>query len=167
MGKIGPLRASCQNLAERSAGRVIGQMAHIAENPPLRIPGIAPHPEHFYVVIGFQHENISVRDCQPHLLTDIAQVCRHAELLLANIEVVADRLGGVMRDGERLDPHVPKVKMLPGLQSMPVMLFDAADALLDCSPCVRIGIDRQIIFARHRSKPLDMVGVLMRHEDAG
>ena len=66
-------------------------MPHIAENPAFGIPRIASHPKHFDIVISFQHQDIRSIQRFLHLIADITEVRRDAQLLVAVIEAITDR----------------------------------------------------------------------------
>ncbi|MNR46852.1 hypothetical protein D3C85_1658770 [compost metagenome] len=75
-------------------------MAQITEDPPLRVPRIVPHSQHFDVMIGFKHKHIGIRNCRTHFVADITEICRHTQLLFAIIKVITHRLSRIMRDRE-------------------------------------------------------------------
>ena len=98
---------------EEVGGGVVGEMADAGEDTLLDLPGIGAVAEHFEIVIGFDHEEIEVLELGFDVGWDVAEICGEGHADAFGLEDEADRVRGVMRDGEGADGDVADLEGLP------------------------------------------------------
>jgi len=136
-------------------------MALIAENPAFQLVRIATGLKHVHIMIGLQQDQIGILDVLHPRFLDHAEIGGDGELAAARIERIADRFGGVVRDGKGHDIERTDVKIRAGLKQADVFLADIAQLVAHGGPCAFICVDGQIIPAGEYARAGDMVDVLV------
>src|SRR5258708_9901140 len=81
-------------------------------------PGVRTHLEHLQIVIGFEHQQIGAAQVEFYGIRHIAEVGDDADLDALRTETEADRIDGVVRDGEAVDVDISDRKRSPGLETV-------------------------------------------------
>ena len=149
-----------------SAGRV-GQMTVGAEYSLLQMLRISTSDQHFFVVVGLNHEIIRLADEVSYLLRDVADVRHEYEDDLAAHHLISHVVRAVVRhvegcDGERTEQKGCSLLNhlnMPGLDLCfyTVILFDARMHLPRC-----IDVDVEVV--AQASRRLNMVGMVVRDQ---
>lgn len=82
------------------ADDVIGEVAGPAHDALFDVPGIGADLEHFEVVIGFEDEAVGVTQMEFYEFGEIAEIGDDGDFCAVGAKGVADRIGGVVRNGE-------------------------------------------------------------------
>ena len=101
-------RASIENFRVRQkfADNRIGKMSGAAHHALLDVPGIRADLQHFEIVIGFQDQEISFAQVMLHQLRHVTKIGDDGHFLAIRAEGVTDRVGRIMRNGERSDFNI-------------------------------------------------------------
>jgi hypothetical protein len=78
----------------------VGKMAHTAHDPLLDHPGVGPVPQHFQVMVRFNHQPIAPAQMVFHAVRQVAQVSDNANLDAVGFEGKAAGISRIVRNGE-------------------------------------------------------------------
>ena len=98
--------------ARNSLTMRIRKMAGAAHHALLDVPRIRPHLEHFEIVIRFENQEIGFAQMLLHKLGQVAEIGDDRDFRAVRAESVADRIGGVVRNRERIDFDVADLESL-------------------------------------------------------
>jgi hypothetical protein len=98
-------RASIEDfrIGEEFANNCIGKMPSAAHDALLDVPGVRADLEHLEIVIRFQDEEVGFAQMMLHELGHVPEVGDDGDFFSIGAEGVANRVGGIVRDGERRD----------------------------------------------------------------
>ena len=156
-------------VGEEFADRVVGEVASAGEYALFDDPGIRADLEHVEIVIGFEDETIGLAEMDPDVIRQVAEIGADGNLGAVGAEGESDRIGRVMRDGERVDVDIADGEALAGLDG-----FDAAETFAegvgqDALKGVhrRLGdVERRFPEAQDLREAIAVIGVLVGDEDA-
>ncbi len=111
-------------VGEKFTDGVIGEMAGAGKDALLDDPWIRANLEHVEIVIGFEDEAIGLAEMDSDVIRKVAEIGADCDFSAVGAESEADGIGGVVRDGERVDVDVADGEALASLDG-----FDAAEAL--------------------------------------
>jgi hypothetical protein len=78
----------------------VGEMAATAHHALLYRPGIRANTQHFQIVIGFENDHIARAHVDAQRIGDIAEIGGNGDFDAMRRKRVADRVRGIMRNGE-------------------------------------------------------------------
>ena len=158
-------QAGVQEVNGEASGRLIGQVPVARRDTPLHGHRVVARVQQDFVVIGFEYEEITPRECVPDLCGRAPEVSGHTEAqaraLVHNCD--AYRVRRVMDREERLNSNVAYVEGSTGIVW--------ADGLLHAEDPVAGGlrplghVDRSPVTSRIYADATGVVTMLMRHDD--
>jgi len=156
-------------IGEIFADRVIGKMASAGENALLNNPGIRTHLQHFQIVIGFENQAVGIAQMNFYQFWKVAEVRDDGHLDAFGAESEAHRIGGVMRNRERVYVYIADGEMSAGMNR-----FNAAQALFQT-----IGqhafqgieglfgdVERSLVQAQHLRKAVAVIGMFVGDQNS-
>jgi len=160
---IEPLR-----IGEEFTDGVIGKVAGAGEDSLLNDPGIGPDLEHVEVVIGFEDEAIGLAEMDSHVVWQVAKIRADGNFCAVGAEGESDRVGRIVRNGERVHVDIADGESLAGLNG-----FNATEALAegvgkDALERFHGGlgdVERRFPEAEDLREAVAMIGVLVGDED--
>jgi len=105
---------------------VIGKVAGAGKDALLDDPGIGPDLEHVEIVIGFEDEAIGLAEMDSHVVRQVAEIRADGDFCAVGAEGESDRVGRVVRNGERVHVDIADGEALAGLNG-----FDTSEALAE------------------------------------
>jgi hypothetical protein len=108
------------------ADGVIRKVAGAGEDALFDDPGIRADLEHVEIVIGFENEAIGLAEMDPDVIGQVAEIGADGDFGAVGAEGESDRVGGVVRDGERVDVDIADRETLAGLDGL-----DAAETFAE------------------------------------
>ena len=160
---IEPLR-----IGEEFTDGVIGKVAGAGKDSLLDDPGIGPDLEHVEVVIGFEDEAIGLAEMDSHVVWQVAKIRADGNFCAVGAEGESDRVGRIVRNGERVHVDIADGEALAGLNGL-----NATEALAE-------GVGKDALKGFHRGlgdverwlpesedlrEAVAMIGVLVGDED--
>src|SRR5260370_874186 len=103
---------------EKFTDGVIGKVAGAGKDALLDDPGIGPDLEHVEVVIGFEDEAIGLAEMDSHVVWQVAKIRANGNFCAVGAEGESDRVGRVVRNGERVDVDIADGEALAGLNGL-------------------------------------------------
>ncbi len=151
------------------ADGVIRKMTGAAEDALLDEPRVWADFQHVEIVIGFEDEAVGPAEMNFDELGHVAKVGDEGHFCAVGTEGEADGIGGIVRDGKRMDLDVTDAKVLPGVNG-----FDTVEALsegfgknaLHLAQSWLGDVKRRSPDAEHLRQAAAVVGVLVGDEDA-
>src|SRR5258707_4530089 len=110
---IDPIR-----IGEEFTDGVIGKVAGAGKDSLLDDPGIGPDLEHVEVVIGFEDEAISLAEMDSHVVWQVAKIRADGNFCAVGAEGESDRVGRIVRNGEREHVNIADGEALAGLNGL-------------------------------------------------
>ena len=108
-------RAAVENfgVGKKFADDCIRKMARAAHHALLDEPRVRAHLQHLEIVIRFENQEIGFAQMVLHKLRQIAEIGDDRDFHAIRAETVADGIGGVMRNRERIDFDIANLKGSP------------------------------------------------------
>ena len=125
----------------------VGEVAEVAADALFERRRALGEVEHLVVVVRLEHQDVGQRDVVLHDGGRVAEVGQPGQALGGpgvfggQVEGEADRIGGVMRDGDRGHLNPAELEGRAGLEELPVRL--RLEGILDASGGLAIGEDLQ------------------------
>ncbi len=173
-GDVGEDEKACSSVESLAVSQVfaddvVGKVAGAAHDALLDVPGIRADLEHFEVVIGFENEAIGVAKMKFDELSKIAEVGDDGDFCSARTECVTDRVGGIVRDGERRNFDIADGEAFTGANVLDAVDFfrggfgkNAADFNASAFGEVSGGVEMR----EKLRKAAGVIGVFMGNENA-
>ena len=105
-------------IGEKFADGMIGEMAGAGKDALLDDPGIGPDLEHVEVVIGFEDEAIGLAEMDSHVVWQVAKIRADGNFCAVGAEGESDRVGRIVRNGERVHVDIADGEALAGLNGL-------------------------------------------------
>ena len=155
-------------VGEEFADRVVGEVASAGEYALFDDPGVRADLEHVEIVIGFEDEAIGLAEVDSDVIGQIAEIGADGDLGAVGAESESNGVGGVVRDGERVDVDVADPETLASLDGL-----YAAEALAESVRQNALegfqgglgDIERGFPEAEDLREPVAVVGVFVGDED--
>ena len=153
---------------EEFADGVIREVAGAGKHALLDDPRVGPDLEHVEIVVGFEDEAISVAEMDSDVVRQVAEIGADGDFGAVGTEGESDGVGGVVRDGERVDVDIADRETLAGLDG-----FDAAETFaegvgkdaLEGVHCRLRDVKRRFPKAENLREAVAVVRVLVGDED--
>src|SRR5258708_11265436 len=110
---IEPLR-----IGEEFTDGVIGKVTGEGKDSLLDDPGIGPDLEDVEVVIGLEDEAIGLAEMDPHVVWQVAKIRADGIFCAVGAEGESDRVGRIVRNGERVHVNIADGEALAGLNGL-------------------------------------------------
>lgn len=170
VGKENLLQSVAFEGHEQFQGEVVGEVTVASADALFETHGAGGTGEQVGVVIGFEDEEIDIADFLADQLGHVAKVgdpsefpARRKQIVLAEGESVADRIGGVVRDGEITDGEVLKLEGGTGVENLPTQ--GGFGAGLGGAGGFLVGEETGLVETGQPGESGDVVGVLVGDED--
>ena len=166
VAEIQVTQLSRHNLFGGIGGTVVGEVSVAAEDALLEAPRAAGvFLQEFYIVIGFQQENIGSADAFDDQSGGVTKVGEETDVAGRGVEQESDGIGGVMRHGERIHNDIAHIETGAGAEYATLKLH----LKLEFDGFLRkpVAIERNFQFRAEAGKPLDVIGMLVSDQDAG
>ena len=163
-------RAPVKNvgIGEKIAHHRIRQVAGAAHHALFDVPGIRPHLQHFEIVVRFEHQEIRIAQVMLDQFRHVAEVCDDGHLCAIRVERVANRLDRVVRDGKRVNLHIPDLESRPWPDEFDPLELRFWTIRINLQE-FEIGwlreIGRALPIARELRETVAMIGMLVRDQD--
>lgn len=147
---------------------VIGQMAVRSGNACLEISGIRAGLEHFFVIVGLEHQVICGRDVGEGFVGHMSQVGHEHQAPTFGFQAITYAVHAVVRQLEGFDVKAGQFKRLSGCERMcgVVQRLLPGTIIQGNSPVrARRGIDRDMQPLTQTRQTLDVVGMVVGDED--
>ncbi len=146
-------------------GIAIREMAVAAGDALLEAPRAAGFLEHFEVVIGLEEEDIGGADAFERELGGVAEVGEEADFALGRVQEVADRVGGIVRDAERIHDDVANLEGSAGFEDAAVEL--GLELPFHFALRFAVAKNGDLELRAEGGEAVDVVGMLVGDEHAG
>ena len=103
-------------VAEKLADSVIGKMSGAGHDALLDVPGVGADFEHFEIVIGFENEAIGAAEMMFDEFGEITEIGDDGDFRAVAAEREADRIGGIVGNGEGGDFDIPDGEAIAGMK---------------------------------------------------
>jgi hypothetical protein len=155
-------------IGKKFADGVIREMAGAGKDALFDDPGIGADLEHVQIVIGFEDEAIGLAEMDANVIRQVAKIGADGDFGAVGAEGESDRIGGVVRDGERVYINVANGEALASLDG-----FDTAEAFAegvgqDAQKGVHGGlgdVEGRFPEAEDLRKAVAVIGVFVSDED--
>jgi len=166
--KVADAGIEALGIDEEFANGMIREVAGAGEDALLDDPGIRADLEHVEIVIGFEDETIGLAEMDPDVIRQVAEIGADGDFGAVGTEGESDGVGGVVRDGERVDVDIADRETLAGLDG-----FDAAETFaegvgkdaLEGVHCRLRDVKRRFPKAENLREAVAVVRVLVGDED--
>ncbi len=148
--------------ADEIANHVVRQMSFAPHDALLDGPWVRPHLQHFEIVIGFEHQQVSAAQVELDGIGHIAQVGYQTHFNALRAKAEAYRIDGVVRNGEAIDFDIAYTKCRPGLETIQARRVFAPG---DGGRGEAGDEDGHVEQAGQGHQAADVIGMLMRDED--
>ena len=101
-------------IGEKFTDQRVRKMAGAAHHALLDVPGIRPDLQHFEIVIRFENQEIGFAQMMLHQLGHVAEIGDDRDFHSIRAKSVADGIGGIMRNRERIDFDIADSKGFRG-----------------------------------------------------
>src|SRR2546422_7603441 len=89
---------------------VIRQVPYPAHHPLFYRPGIWASPQHFHIMVGFDHQHIAAAQMIANVGRDVSEISRNSHFYAFRAKGKSHRIGGIMRDGEWRNRNIADLK---------------------------------------------------------
>src|SRR5450631_168561 len=96
--------------------RLVGQVTNARKYPLFNCPRVRPVPQHFKIVVGFEEQQVDALKLGFDVGRNVAQVGGKGHFYALGPKDKANRVGGVVWDGEGADGNVANLEGLTGLK---------------------------------------------------
>ncbi len=145
-------------------------MAGAAHDALLDVPGVRADLQHFQIVIRFQDQEIGFAQVMLHQLRHVAEVGDDGDFFAVGAKGVADRVGGIMRNGERGDFDIADYELDSGadvLTTRSILVFGPSLVHLADFAVRRLGqVGRAFPIARQLRETVRVIAVFVGDQDA-
>ncbi len=143
----------------------IGEMTMPGENPLLHRPGaLGVLLEKGLIVVGLDQKGMHAADGFHDLPRGVPQIGQHRKARPTRPQDKADRIGGIMRNGEREDFQPAQSKPRSAGKKIPFCLNSSP---LQVIRREWIRKDRHVVLGDKNLQPLGVIAVLMGEENSG
>ena len=164
VAQVNLAQISRYNFLEHIRRCFIAKVAMPAVDALFHTPGAMPILlQELDVVVSFQHEHVGTTDSLNNELCRVAQVSEKANIHAGRADEEADRILGIVRDGERFDRDIADLE--GGTRAKDAAVAPALELRLESFLGEAIAVDRQLEFQSERIKAADVVGMLVRDKD--
>src|SRR6266403_2349169 len=160
---IEPLR-----IGEEFTDGVIGKVTGAGKDSLLDDPGIRADLEHIEVVIGFEDEAIGLAEMDSHVVWQVAEIGTDGNFCAVGAEGESDRVGRIVRNGERVHVNIADGEALAGLNGLNATEALAEGVGKDALERFHRGlgdVERWLPDAEDLRETVAMIGVLVGDED--
>lgn len=153
------------DLLEDIGGGVIGEVAVTAKDALFQTPRAARvFLQELQIMVGFQDNDVRAADAFDDELGGMAEVRKETDGASAGIQDEADRVLGIVRDGEGIDTHLAEFKGGAGDEHAAIEL--GLELAFDGFAGVAIAVDGNVELGGDGGEALDVIAVLVGDEDA-
>ena len=155
-------------IGKKFADRVIRKMASARKDALLDHPRIGADLEHVEIVIRFEDEAIGLAEMDSDVIGQIAEIGADGDLGAVGAESESNGVGGVVRDGERVDVDVADpetLASLDGLYAAEALAESVRQNALEGFQSGLGDVERGFPEAEDLREPVAVVGVFVGDED--
>ena len=158
-------------VSKQLRGLFIAQMSRTTRNPILQILRIRTVAKHLRIEISLYHQVVRPSDIIAHLLRGRTNVRHHAEsFTLSRLDAITHIVRRIMRKRKRRHPQaraqIERDTLLDIHVTARIHLPHRLMTLTHPLVHLRRGIHQQVQFVAHVSRCLDVVGMVVCHQDA-
>lgn len=153
------------NFAGELCGGVVGKVAVSADDALLDAPWTARIVlQHLQIVIRFQHEHVGPTHTFHDESCRVAKVREKTDVRAVGAKKKANRIVGVVRHVKRVDDDGAQIETRPGFKQSKVALDSELQSNGVAS--LPVTVNREFQFGSQSGKPLDVIGMFVRDENA-